>query len=106
MLIHWLMARGLIAEGDVCSMCGVEMVLTITSCLDRSDGSKLECKRQDKGKRHKTEISIRKSSKKAKRYHVEGQLVFGGHDRGREQKMFSSRGGEKGRGNAAAHYSE
>jgi len=67
MLIHWLMARGLIAEGDVCSMCGVEMVLTITSCLDRSDGSKWECKRQDNGKRHKTEISIRKGSKKAKR---------------------------------------
>ena len=71
------------------SMCGVEMVLTITSCLDRSDGSKWECKRQDNGKRHKTQISIRKSSKKAKRYHVEGQLeVFGGITGEESRKCF------------------
>ena len=60
LLIHLLMAEGLIAKGHLCPICGAEMSLTTYD--DWSDGLKRECRRQDNGKRHKTEISSRKGS--------------------------------------------
>lgn len=60
MLIHWLMDEGLISNKHFCPMCGEEM--NLRRCEDRSDGLKWECKRQENGKRHKAEISIRKGS--------------------------------------------
>ena len=59
-LIHWLMDEGLISKKQFCPMCGEEM--NLRRCEDRSDGLKWECKRQENGKRHKAEISIRKGS--------------------------------------------
>ena len=41
-------------------MCGEGM--TLTRCADRSDLFKWECRKQEKEKRHKAEISIRKGS--------------------------------------------
>ena len=57
---RWLMEEGLMAKERLCPMCDGEMGLG--RCEDRSDLFKLECRRQEKGKRHKAEISIRKGS--------------------------------------------
>ena len=59
-LIHWLINEGLISKKQFCPMCGEEM--NLRRCEDRSDGLKWKCKRQENGKRHKAEISIRKGS--------------------------------------------
>ena len=56
-LIHWLIA-GLMAKERVCPMCDGEM--SLARCVDRSDLFKWECGREEKSKRHKAEISIRK----------------------------------------------
>ena len=60
MFIQWLMDERLIAKERLCPMCDERM--TLTRCSDRSDLFKWECRKQEKGKRHKAEISIRKSS--------------------------------------------
>ena len=60
MFIHWLMDEGLIAKERLCPMC--EEGMTLTRCADRSDLFRWECRKQEKGKRHKAEISIRKGS--------------------------------------------
>ena len=60
MLIDWLMEEGLMAKERLCPMCNCEMGLG--GCEDRSDLFKWECRSQEKGKRHKAEISIRKGS--------------------------------------------
>ena len=57
-LIHWLIEEGLMAKERVCPMCDGEM--SLARCVDRSDLFKWECGRQEKNKRHKAEISIRK----------------------------------------------
>ena len=57
-LIHWLIEEGLMAKECVCPMCDGEM--SLARCVDRSDLFKWECGRQEKNKRHKAEISIRK----------------------------------------------
>ncbi len=36
--------------------------MKLVDCNDRSDGCKWECRRQEKGKRHKVELSIRSGS--------------------------------------------
>ena len=51
MLIDWLIER-------LCLMCDGE--ISLARCKDRFDLFKWECRRQEKSKRHKTEISIRK----------------------------------------------
>ena len=58
MLIDWLIEEGLMAKEPLCPMCDGGMGLA--RCEDRSDLFKWECRRQEKGKRHKAEISIRK----------------------------------------------
>ena len=60
-LINWLMKRHLISSSRLCPHCNGEMRLV--KCSDRSDGYKLECKRQVNGKRHKVILD------------TEGQLV-------------------------------
>ena len=60
MLVHWLMDKELMAKERSCPMCAGEM--SLTRCEDRSDGLKWECRKQVNGKRHKTEVSIRKGS--------------------------------------------
>ena len=59
-LIHWLMDEGLMAKERSCLICAEEMCLT--RCEDRSGGLKWECRKQVNGKRHKSEVSIRKGS--------------------------------------------
>ena len=58
--IRWCMDQGLIASERVCGHCDKPMKLV--ECQDRSDGYKWECRRQEAGKRHKTEVSIRQGS--------------------------------------------
>ena len=60
LLIQWLMEEGLIGKERLCPMCDGEMRLA--RCEVRSDLFKWKCRRQEKGKRHKAEISIRKRS--------------------------------------------
>ena len=60
MFINWLMDEGLIAKERLCPICNEWM--TLTRCKDRSDLLKWECRKQEKRKRHKAEISIRKGS--------------------------------------------
>ena len=60
MLIHWSMEEGLIGKERLCPICDGEM--SLARCEDRSNLFKLEWRRQEKGKRHKAEISIRKGS--------------------------------------------
>ena len=60
MSIDWLMEEGLMAKECLRLMCDGEM--SLARCDDQSDLFKWECRRQEKGKRHKTEISIRKGS--------------------------------------------
>ena len=36
--------------------------MKLVECQDRSDGHKWECRRQEAGKTHKTEVSIRQGS--------------------------------------------
>ena len=50
----------IIGKERLCPMCDGEMRLA--RCEDRSDLFKWKCRRQEKGKRHKTAISIRKGS--------------------------------------------
>ena len=50
----------IIALSAVCSQCQNKM--TLTSCNDRSDGYKWQCRKSINGKRHKVEASIRKGS--------------------------------------------
>lgn len=59
-LIHCLMDVGLIAKEHLCPMCGGEM--NLRRCDDRSSGLKWECKRQENGKRHKADMSVRKGA--------------------------------------------
>lgn len=61
MLVHWLMDEGLMAKERSCPMCAGEM--SLSRCEDRSDGLKRECRKQVNGKRHNTEVSIRKGSR-------------------------------------------
>ena len=58
--MDWLRGSGLIARTQNCIECGQQMKLVETS--DRSDGFKWECQRTVNGKRHTTEVSIRKNS--------------------------------------------
>ena len=60
MFIQWLIDERLVAKERLCPICDKRMTLTRRS--DRSDLFKWECREQEKGKRHKAEISIRKSS--------------------------------------------
>ena len=60
MLIDWLMEEGLMAKERLRPICDGEMGLA--RCEDRSDLFKWKCRRQEKGKRHKAEISSRKGS--------------------------------------------
>ena len=60
LLIQWLMSEKLLASRRVCPVCNSTMKLTKVE--DRSDGLKWECRKQDNGKRHKVEASIRKDS--------------------------------------------
>ena len=55
-LIHWLIEEGLMAKERLCFMCDRKM--SLARCEDRSDLFKLECRRQEKSKRRKAEISI------------------------------------------------
>ena len=50
----------IIGKERLCPMCAGEMRLA--RCEDRSDLFKWKCRRQEKGKSHKAEISIRKGS--------------------------------------------
>ena len=59
-VIRWCMDEGLIACERVCGHCNKGMKLVV--CGDRSDGHKWECRRQEGGKRHKVEMSIRQGS--------------------------------------------
>ncbi|XP_028412488.1 uncharacterized protein LOC114535323 [Dendronephthya gigantea] len=54
------MKEDLIARERLCGHCKKPMKLI--ECDDRSDGYKWECRRQENGKRHKTEMSIRHGS--------------------------------------------
>ena len=56
MLIHWLIEEGLMAKEHLCPMCEGET--SLARCEDQSDLFKWECRRQEKSKRHKAEISI------------------------------------------------
>ena len=58
--IKWLMDEKLIASKQMCERCGEEM--SLVECSDRSDGYRWECRKQDKGRRHKFTVSIRKGS--------------------------------------------
>ena len=58
--IQWCMNEELIARERVCGHCNNKM--NLVECKDRPDGYKWECRRQEAGKRHKTEISIRRGS--------------------------------------------
>lgn len=58
--IRWYMDQGLITSERVCGHWDKPMKLV--ECQDRSDGYKWECRRQEAGKRHKTEVSIRQGS--------------------------------------------
>ena len=60
MFINWLMDEGLIAKERLCSIW--DEGKTLTRCEDRSDLLKWECRKQEKRKRHKAEILIRKGS--------------------------------------------
>ena len=59
-IISWCIKEGLIAGERTCGHCNSRMKLV--DCNDRSDGYKRECRRQEKGKRHKVELSIRSGS--------------------------------------------
>ena len=59
-IIKWLQEMEIIASSAVCSQCQSEM--TLTSCNDRSNGYKWQCRKSINGKRHKVEASIRKGS--------------------------------------------
>ena len=57
---RWLMDEGLIASKRTCPICNEEMELV--DCTDRSDGYRWECRKRANGKRHKSNVSIRKGS--------------------------------------------
>lgn len=58
--LQWCLDEGLISSKRKCHLCDCEMQLVQTS--DRKDGVKWECRRQFNGKRHKSDMSIRKGS--------------------------------------------
>jgi len=59
-MLKWLMDEKLIASKQMCERCGEEM--SLVECSDRSDGYRWQCRKQDKGRRHKFAVSIRKGS--------------------------------------------
>lgn len=61
MLVHSLMDERLMTKERSCPMCAGEM--SLSRCEDRSDGLKRECRKQVNGRRHNTEVSIRKGSR-------------------------------------------
>ena len=60
MLIAWLMSEGMLTNVRLCPLCSEEM--NLVRCTDRSDGFRWECRKQEGGKRHRADTSIRKGS--------------------------------------------
>ena len=58
--VSWLMDIGLIANERHCAICKKDM--TLTSCQDRKDGYRWECRRSIGGKKHRREVNIHKGS--------------------------------------------